>query len=82
MYVYNQDNIVALATAPGEAAIAVVRISGADLTHIYRLFSKQTPKNRLATYSKIYHPITRRLLDEVIITFFKGPSSFTGEDVI
>ena len=82
MYVYSQDSIVALATAPGEAAIAVVRISGGDLAPMYKLFSKRNPKNRFATYSKIYHPVTKKLLDEVIITFFKGPNSFTGEDVI
>ena len=82
MYAYSAEDIVALATAPGISALAIVRLSGADLSSIYHDFSKKKAIDRKAVFSKIYHPQTKKLLDEAIITYFKGPNSYTGEDVI
>ena len=83
MYVLNKDdNIVSLATPIGVGALAVVRISGRSLSKLFYLFTKKNPKNRLATYTNIYHPSTDVLLDKSIITYFQAPESFTGEDVI
>lgn len=82
MFPYQQDNIVALATPPGISALAVIRFSGSDLTPLYtKLTHIKRPKDRLAVFTKIYHPVTQHLLDESVVTFFAGPNSYTGEDV-
>ena len=82
MSICSSENIVALATPPGKGALAIVRLSGPDLCSIYRAFSRKDPVDRRAVFSKIYHPISKKLLDEAVITYFKSPNSFTGEDVI
>ena len=82
MHPYTPDNIVALATPPGIGALAVVRISGNNLSGLYKDFTGCKPKNRYALYSKIYHPNNNLILDEAVIIFYKSPNSFTGEDVI
>ena len=82
MSICSSENIVALATPPGLGALAIVRLSGSNLYSMYRDFSHKNPINRRAVFSKIYHPISKKLLDEAVITYFKSPNSFTGEDVI
>ena len=78
------DTIVALATAPGIGAIAVIRLSGKDALNIgTALFPS---KNVAIQTSHTLHvgmlKDAERLLDEVVIAIFKGPKSFTGEDTI
>ena len=82
MSIYSSENIVALATPPGLGALAIVRLSGSNLYSTYRDFAHKNPVDRRAVFSKIYHPISKKLLDEAVITYFKSPNSFTGEDVI
>ena len=82
MVSYNQDNIVAIATPPGISALAIIRLSGKSLKKEFKLFTKKNPKNRFALFSKLYHPKNKKILDEVIITYFKSPKTYTGEDVI
>ena len=82
MHAYNPENIVALATPPGLGALAIIRFSGYDLCSAYQSFSLKDPIDRRAVLSIIYHPHNNRLLDEAVITYFKSPNSFTGEDVI
>ena len=82
MFPYNQDNIVALATPPGFGALAIVRLSGTNLKELYRCFTHKIPKNRFAAFTRLYHPVNNNLLDEAVVTYFKGPKSYTGEDVI
>ena len=82
MLPYDQETIVAIATPPGVGALAVVRISGKSLKQLYKSFTHKAPKNRFASFSKLYHPKKNTVLDEVIVTYFKSPNSFTGEDVI
>lgn len=82
MLPYNQENIVAIATPPGVGALAVVRISGGNLKQLYKDFTHKTPKNRFASFSRLYHPQKNTILDEAVVTYFKSPNSFTGEDVI
>lgn len=78
------DTIVALATAPGLGAIAVIRLSGAGSFDIINsLFpSKDLGKQpshtiHVGLLSDNGHP-----LDEVVVSLFKGPKSYTGEDVV
>ena len=82
MLSYAPENIVALATPPGLGALAIIRLSGFDLASTYRSFSHKSPIDRRAVFSKIYHPKSNKLLDEAVITYFKAPNSFTGEDVV
>tara|TARA_Y100001968_G_scaffold236411_1_gene219693 strand:+ start:1527 stop:2864 length:1338 start_codon:yes stop_codon:yes gene_type:complete len=76
--------IVAIATPPGAGAIAIVRVSGASLKNVFFSMTKKKtlPKNRYATLCNIYSSINSKLIDRCIVTYYKGPNSFTGEDVI
>lgn len=79
------DTIVALATPLGRSGIGVIRLSGNDALTITRTLvndEKFTPQPRFAHLKKISDPETKDVLDEAIITFFKAPNSFTGEDVV
>ncbi len=78
------DTIIAVATAPGLGAIAVIRISGRQAFEIINgLFAA---KNLLMQASHTLHvgmlKDGEKLLDEVVLSLFKGPKSFTGEDTI
>lgn len=78
------DTIVALATAPGVAAIGVIRLSGSKAFEIVnRLFpSKDLTLQHSHTIHVGYLKKGETRLDEVVISLFKGPHSYTGEDVI
>lgn len=75
------DTIAALATPTGESAIALIRVSGpaARSLAVEILGSPSTP--RLATRAEL-RTHDGFLLDDVVATFFQGPNSYTGEDVI
>jgi len=78
------DTIVALATAPGIGAIAVIRISGPKAIEIVNgLFDK---KDLTVQKSHTIHvgllKDENEVLDEVVVSLFKNPKSYTGEDVI
>ncbi len=80
-----KDTIVALATPFGRSGIGVIRLSGKDALPIARRLVRAAnfdPVPRVAFLSKIYDLQTGEVLDEAIITYFKSPQSFTGEDVI
>ena len=82
-----QDNIIALATPSGAGAIAVIRISGKDAINITAPFFKSI-RNKDLTKQKSHtihlgHIIDgHRTIDEVLISVFKGPHSYTGENTI
>ncbi len=79
------NTIVALATPLGRSGIGVIRLSGADSLAIARKLARDedfSPAPRSAALKKIYDLETAEVLDETVITFFKSPNSFTGEDVI
>lgn len=78
------DTIVALATPPGIGAIGVVRVSGANaISIVNELF---TAKNLLLQPSHTLHVgFLKRggeMLDEVVISLYKSPRSYTGEDTV
>lgn len=75
----HQDTIAALATPVGTAAIAVVRITGPDTPTIAAALCGKLPVPRVATHVD-YRGRDGRLLDDVLVTFFKAPQSYTGED--
>jgi len=74
--------IYALSTGPGISGIAIIRVSGEDTKKIIRLLTNENlPKARVATLRKINKINTSELIDEVIILWFPGPESYTGEDM-
>ncbi|OIQ30382.1 MAG: tRNA uridine-5-carboxymethylaminomethyl(34) synthesis GTPase MnmE [Bacteroidetes bacterium MedPE-SWsnd-G2] len=81
------DNIIALATASGSGAIAVIRISGPDAISISSNHFKSVSGKVLADQAThtvhLGHVVEGdRILDEVLVTIFKNPNSYTGENVI
>lgn len=73
--------IFALASAPGRAGIAVIRVSGAGAGNALRRLGCALPPARKATRARYTHPGTRDLLDDGLVLWFPAPHSFTGEDV-
>ncbi len=74
--------IYALSSGPGISGIAVIRVSGAETEKVISsLTNSALPKARVATLRKIINPKNGELLDEGLVIFFKGPNSYTGEDM-
>ncbi len=81
----SSNSIVAVSTPPGRGGIGVIRISGTDALNLTRqlLHNKSfTPEANRVSLRTIYDPETLEILDQGLVTFFKSPQSFTGEDVI
>lgn len=78
---YLTETIVAAATPPGRGGIAVIRVSGPLVEQITTRLFKKIPRPRYATLVKCFD-IAGEIVDEGIALFFKGPNSFTGEDVL
>ena len=73
---------VAPATPFGNSGIAVVRINGPlALTILSKMSRGIKPKPRTATLTKMYNQ-DGKLIDECIVTFFKSPASYTGDDLL
>ncbi|MEO6355416.1 MAG: tRNA uridine-5-carboxymethylaminomethyl(34) synthesis GTPase MnmE [Ferruginibacter sp.] len=79
-----QDTIVALATPPGVGAIGVIRLSGDSAFQIINtLFSSKDLSGRPShTIHVGLIKDEEKLIDEVVVSLFKGPKSYTGEDVV
>ena len=79
-----EDTIVALATAQGVSAIGVIRLSGRDAIRIANdLFpARDLAKEPANTLHVGYLKDGDRVLDEVVLSLFKSPRSYTGEDVV
>jgi tRNA modification GTPase len=78
------DTIVALATAPGIGALAVIRLSGPDSIKIVKgLFPSKDLSNQ-ATHTLHVGMLQNgeEVLDEVVVSIYRAPKSYTGEDVV
>jgi tRNA modification GTPase len=79
-----QETIVALATAPGIGAIGVIRLSGDKAIDIVNNIFPN--KNLLIQKTHTLHfgilKFEKEILDEVVISLYKNPKSYTGEDVV
>jgi tRNA modification GTPase len=73
------STIYALASAPGRAGVAVVRISGPDAGPALAALAGPLPLPRTATLRALRHQDA--VLDQALVLWFPGPGSFTGEDV-
>ncbi|MCC2672575.1 MAG: mnmE [Armatimonadetes bacterium] len=84
------DTIVAVATAPGEAGIGIVRASGPGaLAGALCLFRRpdgvplrEAPRSHRVTYGYVRRAASEEKLDDCVLTYFAGPRSYTGEDVV
>ena len=84
----NKDNICALATASGIGAIAVIRVSGPDAIALCTPLFKSVKEGKSLLNQKTHtiHLGTiidgTQLVDEVLVSVFKGPNSYTGENIV
>ena len=86
------DTICAVSTASGTGAIAVIRLSGSEsfqiVHYIFRKNGELLNINNIepykAYYGEIFDPIPdeKPMVDEALVTFFKSPHSYTGEDSV
>ena len=77
----SQDTIFALATAPGKAGVAVVRLSGPDVGKAADLLFGVLPPARTAVLRRLVDEAGRSL-DEALVLYFPEKASFTGEEVL
>ncbi len=85
---YNQDTIIAISTPPGSGAISIIRLSGIDSLKV--CMEHFTPNNKTLTIRNIesrkqylgYFTDGTLVIDEVLISFFKSPASYTSEDTV
>lgn len=75
----HDDTIAALATPAGTAALALLRISGADTEDIVEAVAGTVPPARHVRHLD-YRDRSGELVDDVLLTFFRAPHSYTGED--
>lgn len=75
------DTITAQATAPGRGGVGIVRVSGPKAKAIAEALVPCSLTPRLATYTPFVDS-NNTVIDQGIALFFKGPNSFTGEDVL
>jgi tRNA modification GTPase len=84
--IYPADTIAAIATAPGEGAIAIVRISGPDAfalaDRIFRCAPPPPSERPAGTFlrGQVVEPATGQILDQALLLVFRAPQSYTGED--
>ena len=78
------DTIAAISTASGQAAIAMVRLSGPDAIRIVDAVFDSRDLSTVESHSLHFGLIREgeRLVDEVVVGIFRGPNSYTGEDII
>ncbi len=83
-----RETIVALATPPGQGAIGVIRLSGPEAVGIVNKMFKGKDLSQQASHTLHFGQIIdpdaspARSLDEVVVSLFRGPRSYTGEDVV
>ncbi len=77
----SDQRICALSTPHGRAALALIRVSGPECLVLAESLGCKDLKDRSPKLS-ILKTNSGKLLDEAVVTFFKGPNTFTGEDVL
>ena len=85
----SDDTICAISTPPGSGGIAVIRVSGADAFGICdKLFIPRKGAKRddsvMPTRTVVYGSVYRNgeALDDVLLSVFRAPHSYTGEDTV
>lgn len=85
----NEDTIAAVATGMGGAGIGIIRISGNKAVEVGSLLfvnpkgkTLKMAKSHELLYGKIVDPVTKKDIDEVLISKMKAPHSYTAEDIV
>ena len=80
------DTIVGISTAVGRGAISIVRLSGPDSIVLASKIFKGKDLNKVKThtvhYGYIYNKETNEIIDEVLVSVFKKPKTYTKEDLV
>lgn len=82
---YFVDTIVALATPLGRSGIGVIRLSGDDALAVVRQIANDdafNPEPRRAVLKELYNTERSEIIEKALVTYFRAPHSFTGEDVV
>lgn len=86
IYYNPDDTICAISTPPGTGGVALLRVSGREALPIVAKVWKGRKIDAMVSHTahlgEIVDPTTDEVLDQVVLTFFRAPASFTGEDVI
>lgn len=80
-----QDTIAAISTTLGEGAISIVRLSGdGAISIINKLFTKDlmNVESHKISYGFIVDPSSKETIDEVMVSLFRAPKTFTREDIV
>lgn len=79
-----EDTIVAIGTALGESAINIIKLSGKDAINIVNKNFKGKDLTKVETHTINYGHIieNKEIIDEVLVTVFKAPKTFTKENVV
>ena len=78
---HTNETIAAQATAPGKGGVGIIRVSGPLAKNVAEQILGKCPKIRYAEFLS-FNDLEGNLIDQGIALFFKGPNSFTGEDVL
>ena len=83
-YLELEENIIAVATPPGVGSIDILRLSGLNLSSVYKRITKKkySPKPNRIIMSNVYSLNNNKILDCCMVSYFKAPNSFTGDDVL
>ncbi len=81
------DNIIALASPSGIGAISLIRVSGPEsisiVNNIFKAFDKIKLTEQVANRVQLGYILDKQLIiDKVLVTVFKNPKSYTGEDLV
>ena len=79
------DTIIALATPQGSGAIAIIRLSGAHAIEVVdKIFFSKKKLENITSQSVVFGTIKKEdeIVDEVLISVFRNPKSYTGEDTV
>jgi tRNA modification GTPase len=84
---FSDDTIAAISTPPGRGGIGIVRLSGpVSLQIATTIFHTESTNDRgtpnRAQFGRIVDPASDEVVDQAILTFFKAPHSYTGEDIV
>lgn len=78
-----KDTIAAISTPRGFGGIGIVRLSGNEaLTIAQKIFSKKIAKPRFTLYGAVFDPTTKAQIDTAVVTYYRAPHSYTGEDIV
>ncbi len=86
MTTYDFKTIAAVATPAGYGGIGVIRLSGTESLSLIAKLLRDSQKTSFtpqhASLQHLFNPETGNAIDEAVVTYFKAPHSFTGEDVV